>query len=197
MPTTGLVLAAGGSTRLGRPKQLLPVGDGTLLDATLAAVRRCGLDQVVVAVGGGADEVVATVDLSGCVVVRNDAYGAGCSSSIVAALPLVDRAADGVVLFLGDQPLVAPETVRALVERARGEELAVCSYDDGLGHPFWLGRALFDRLATLHGDKAVWKLVDAAGPALVTLDVPGPVPIDVDTEADYRALLEQLGSAAP
>ena len=54
MSVTALVLAAGGSHRLGRPKQLLPVGDGTLLDATLSTVRRCGLDQVVVAVGGSA-----------------------------------------------------------------------------------------------------------------------------------------------
>jgi molybdenum cofactor cytidylyltransferase len=199
MSVTGLVLAAGGSRRLGRPKQLLPVGDGTLLDATLSVVRRCGLDQVVVAVGGAADAVVEVVDLSGCDVVRNDAYSTGCSSSISAALPVVDPSAAGIVLFLGDQPLVAPSTVAALVAqaKARTADLAVCSYDDGLGHPFWLGRGLFDRLATLHGDKAVWKLVDAAGDDLVTVSVEGPVPIDVDTEEDYRALLDELGSAAP
>jgi molybdenum cofactor cytidylyltransferase len=197
MSVTGLVLAAGGSRRLGRPKQLLPVGDGTLLDATLSVVRRCGLDQVVVAVGGAADAVVEAVDLSGCDVVRNDAYGTGCSSSIAAALRVVDPSAEGIVLFLGDQPLVRPSTVSALVAQARAADLAVCSYDDGLGHPFWLGRGLFDRLATLHGDKAVWKLVDAAGDDLVSVGVPGAVPVDVDTEDDYRALLDQLGSARP
>jgi molybdenum cofactor cytidylyltransferase len=197
MSITGLVLAAGGSRRLGRPKQLLPVGDGTLLDATLSVVRRCGLDQVVVAVGGAADAVVEAVDLSGCDVVRNDAYGTGCSSSIAAALRVVDPSAEGIVLFLGDQPLVRPSTVSALVAQARAADLAVCSYDDGLGHPFWLGRGLFDRLATLHGDKAVWKLVDAAGDDLVSVGVPGAVPVDVDTEDDYRALLDQLGSARP
>jgi len=137
--------------------------------------------------------VAAAVDLSGVTVVRNDSFGSGCSSSIAAALPAVEPSAEGIVLFLGDQPLVAPATVAALVDRARGADLAVCSYDDGLGHPFWLGRSLFDRLARLHGDKAVWKLVDAAGPDLVTVDVPGPVPLDVDTEDDYRALLDQLG----
>ena len=180
MSVTALVLAAGGSRRLGRPKQLLPVGDGTLLDATLSTVRRCGLDQVVVAVGGAADAVLEAVDLGGCDVVRNDAFGAGCSSSISAALPVIDPSAEGIVLFLGDQPLVQPSTVAALVAQARTAELAVCSYDDGLGHPFWLGRGLFDRLATLHGDKAVWKLVDAAGDDVVRVSVEGPVPIDVD-----------------
>ena len=193
MSVTGLVLAAGGSRRLGQPKQLLPVADRTLLDATLSVVRRCGLDQIVVALGGAADAVASVVDLAGCDVVRNDAHGTDCSSSISAALPVVDPAAEGIVLLLGDQPLVRPSTVAALVAKARTVDLAVCSYDGGLGHPFWLGRALFDRLATLHGDKALWKLVDAAGDHLVSVSVPGAVPIDVDTEEDYRALLARLG----
>jgi len=192
MSVTALVLAAGGSRRLGRPKQLLPVGEGTLLDATLATVRRCEVDQIVVALGGAADEVAAQVDLGGCTVVRNDAYGEGCSSSIAAALPAVDPDASGVVLLLGDQPLVRPATVAALVAAAGDLPLAVCRYDDGLGHPFWLGRDLFGRLASLHGDKGVWKLVDAAGDTLVTVPFAGSVPLDVDTEDDYRALLAQL-----
>jgi molybdenum cofactor cytidylyltransferase len=189
LPTdaTGLVLAAGGSSRLGRPKQLLPLGDATLLDATLSVVRSCGFGQVVVAIGGAADEVVATVDLSGVDVVRNPGFGAGCSSSIVAALPAISASSAGVVLMLGDQPEVGVDAVRAVA--AVDADLAVCRYRDGLGHPFWLGRGLFDQLAHLHGDKAVWRLVDAAGPSLVTVDVEGDVPADVDTEADYEALL--------
>ena len=119
-PVTGLVLAAGGSTRLGQPKQLLPLGAATLLDATLSVVRGCGFDQIVVAVGGAADEVVATVDLAGVDVVRNPGFGAGCSSSIVAALPAVRPDAAGVVLMLGDQPEVSPAAVRALVAGAAG-----------------------------------------------------------------------------
>lgn len=188
---TALVLAAGGSTRLGRPKQLLPLGGATLLDATLSAVRRCGFGQVVVALGGAADEVAATVDLAGVDVVRNPGFGAGCSSSIAAALPAIDPSSEGVVLMLGDQPEVSPAAVSAVA--AVDADLAVCRYDDGLGHPFWLGRALFGELANLHGDKAVWKLVDAVGPSLVTVDVGGRVPADVDTEADYEALLARWG----
>lgn len=187
---TGLVLAAGGSSRLGRPKQLLPLGDATLLDVTLSVVRRCGFGQVVVAIGRAADEVAATVDLSGLDVVRNPGFGAGCSSSIVAALPAISSP-EGIVLLLGDQPGISPEAVRAVA--AVDADLAVCRYHDGLGHPLWLGRGLFDRLANLHGDKAVWKLVDAAGDSLVTVDVDADVPADVDTEGDYQALLARWG----
>ena len=187
---TALVLAAGGSSRLGRPKQLLPLGDATLLDATLSVVRRCGFGQVVVALGGAADEVAATVDLTDVDVVRNAAFGAGCSSSIAAALPVISSS-EGFVLMLGDQPEISESAVRSVA--AVDADLAVCRYDDGLGHPFWLGRARFGELGGLHGDKAVWKLVDAAGPSLVTVEVDGSVPADVDTEADYEALLARWG----
>ena len=67
--------------------------------------------------------------------------------------------------------------------------LGVCRYADGLGHPFWLGRAVFDELRGLHGDKAVWKLMDARADEAVRADVAGTVPRDVDTWEDYQALL--------
>src|SRR5438477_5768971 len=83
---TGLVLAAGGSSRLGRPKQLLPYGDATLLDAVLDTARSCDFDQLVVALGGALDEVRAQVDLAGADIAINPDFGEGCSSSIAAAL---------------------------------------------------------------------------------------------------------------
>ena len=185
----GLVLAAGGSSRLGRPKQLLPFRGATLLDATLATARACGFDQLVVALGGAADEVQATVDLSGAEVVVNRVFGTGCSSSIAAAMAVVDPRAQALVLLLGDQPGVTTDSVRALVAGRGDAALAVCRYDDGRGHPFAFGRAVFGDLMALHGDKAVWKLLDRAGDDVVEVAVPGPVPLDVDTWEDYQAVL--------
>src|SRR5215469_6912700 len=91
---TGLVLAAGGSRRLGRPKQLLPYPGGTLLGHVVGVARDCRFDQLLVAIGGAADEVRAGVDLSGAEVIENHAYGEGCSSSIAAALGAVDPRAE-------------------------------------------------------------------------------------------------------
>jgi molybdenum cofactor cytidylyltransferase len=192
----GLVLAAGGSSRLGRPKQLLPFGDATLLDHTVATARDCGFDQLIVALGGSADDIRATVDLSGAEVVVNEGFGEGCSSSIAAAIGAVDARAEALVLLLGDQPGVTPSTVRALIAGRGDAELAVCRYDDGRGHPFAFGRAVFGELATLHGDKAVWKLLDQRGDAVREVGVPGPVPLDVDTWEDYQAVLATAGASA-
>src|ERR1700712_2116532 len=186
---TGLVLGAGGSSRLGRPKQLLPYGDRTVLDHTLATARACGLHQLVVPIGGAAAEVAERVDLSGAEVVVNYAYGSGCSSSIAAALGAGDPRGEVLALMLGDQPGVRPPTVAALLGGRGDAPLAVCRYDDGRGHPFAFGRELFGDLGRLHGDKAVWRLLDERGDAVAEVPVPGPVPLDVDTWEDYRAVL--------
>src|SRR5947207_2559922 len=100
----GLVVAAGGSRRLGQPKQLLPYRGRTLLDHTLDTARACGFDQLLCAVGGGSEDVLAAVDLRGIEIVENPHYGDGCSSSIAAALTAVDPRSDALVLLLGDQP---------------------------------------------------------------------------------------------
>jgi molybdenum cofactor cytidylyltransferase len=190
---TGLVLGAGGSRRLGRAKQTLPYGDDTLLGHVVGVARSCHFDQIIVAIGGAADEVRATVDLAGLDVVVNDAYGEGCSSSIAAALTALDPRCDLIVLMLGDQPGVGADTVAAL-RAGRGEApAAVCRYDDGRGHPLAFARSLFAELADLHGDKGVWRLLDRLGAEVVEVPIAGPIPLDVDTPEDYRALFELAG----
>jgi molybdenum cofactor cytidylyltransferase len=189
---SAVVLAAGGSTRLGQPKQLLAYRGRTLLDAALDTARECAVDQIVVALGGAAREVHDRADLTGCDVVDNVHHASGCSSSIVAALDVVDERADAVVLLLGDQPDVDPASVDALL--ALGDvPLAVCRYDDGRGHPFLFGREVFGALRELHGDKAVWKLLESGRWKVGEIERPGPVPLDVDTWADYERLVERAG----
>jgi molybdenum cofactor cytidylyltransferase len=186
-----LVLAAGGSTRLGRPKQLLPYGDGVLLESVLAVAENSGLAQVVIALGGSADEVRRTIDLTGFDIADNPDFSAGCSSSIAAAIPALHSDTEVLVLLLGDQPGVRVGTVRALIEGRGTAPIAVCRYDDGIGHPFAFDRSVLPILAGLHGDKAVWKLLEQRAEDVVEVRIPGPIPIDVDTEDDYARLLAE------
>jgi len=189
------VLGAGGSKRLGRPKQLLPYGDGTLLGHVIGVARACPFDQLMVAIGGASQDVRANVDLAGAQLVVNDAYGAGCSSSIAAALGAVDPRCEVLVLMLGDQPGVSAATVSALLAGRGGAPLAVCAYDDGRGHPLAFGREVFGELANLHGDKGVWKLLDQRADDVIEVPVAGPIPLDVDTPEDYEAVLAQAEKA--
>ena len=186
---TGVVLAAGRSRRLGQPKQILPYRDSTVLGETLRMARRCGFDQLIVTLGGAAEEVRREVSLDGAEAVVVDDPASGCAASLRVAVERVDPASAGIVLLLGDQPGVTEVTVRRLIEAGAGESIAVCRYDDGVGHPFWLARGVFGELTGLHGDKGVWKLIDSGRFDVLEVPVDGPVPLDVDTWDDYERLI--------
>lgn len=195
--TAGLVLAAGGSRRLGRPKQVLRYGDTTLLGHVLHTARACAFDQLLCVLGGSADGVRTAVDLAGVHVVENPAFGEGCSSSIAAALTSVDPRCEVLVLLLGDQPGVTAATVTALRAGRGDAPLAACAYTDGRGHPLAFGRTVFGELAALHGDRGVWRLLDRRGAEVVDVPVPGRVPRDVDTWEDYRLVIAEAAAASP
>jgi molybdenum cofactor cytidylyltransferase len=194
---TGIVLAAGGSRRLGQAKQLLPYKGLTLLDATLATARAAGFDQLLVTLGGSAGEVRDQVDLSAADVIENPEFSSGCGSSVRTAISRVDARADGVVLMLGDQPDVSAVTVRNLVAASASSPIGICRYREDLGHPFWFSRAVFGDLRGLHGDKAVWKLLHSGHYKVTELAIDADVPIDVDTWDDYHALLALHGLSDP
>ncbi|MBV9050090.1 MAG: nucleotidyltransferase family protein [Solirubrobacterales bacterium] len=184
-PVTGLVLAAGGSKRLGRPKQLLPFGSSTMLEHVLATARSCRFQQLLCVVGG-TDAVRGTVELAGVQVVENPQFGEGCASSIAAALSVVDPRSELLVLMLGDQPGVSAEIVATLLAGRGAAPLAACAYADGRGHPLVFTRSMFGELASLHGDKGVWKLLDRHAGEVVDVPIEGSIPRDVDTWEDYQ-----------
>lgn len=193
----GLVLAAGGSSRLGRPKQLLPYGSGTLLGHVLQTARACRFEQLLCVIGGGASDVRQRVDFDGVKLVENVSYESGCSSSIAAAVEAIDARCDVLVLMLGDQPGVESSTVAKLLTSRGDAPLAACAYADGRGHPLAFSRQVFGELASLHGDKAVWKLLDRYADSVVDVPVQGRIPRDVDTWEDYEAVLAQPGARSP
>jgi molybdenum cofactor cytidylyltransferase len=192
----GVVLGAGASRRLGRPKQSLPFGDTTLLGWVLRDVEASGLDEIVLVLGGAADAALAGLAPARARAVRNDRYGQGCASSLLAGLDAAGDA-DAVMLVLGDMPGVGPEVidaVRADWERHR-PWAAVTGYRGRPGHPLVFSAAAFDDLRALHGDKAVWKLLDAHPERFRHIPVDADLPRDVDTWDDYAAAGRALGVA--
>jgi molybdenum cofactor cytidylyltransferase len=198
VPVSVVVLAAGSSRRLGRPKQTLALGTTTVLGATLDQVRGAPVDQRVVTLGGASAEVRATVDLDGFDVVEVPDHGQGCSASVSAAVDIVDPSAAGLVLVLGDQPHIDPDAIAVVAAHGADQpdspDAVITRYDDGPGHPLWLSRRCFDDLRSLQGDKAVWKLLESGTIDVHELARPGhTVPLDVDTWDDYRAVCRAAG----
>lgn len=192
----GIVLGAGASRRLGRPKQTLPFGDTTLLGRVVRDAEASSLDRVVLVVGGAAEDALAAIAPGRAEPVRNDAYGTGCASSLLAGLDAVG-AADAVMLLLGDMPGVDAgviDRVRADWERHR-PWASVAEYRGVPGHPLVFSSGAFPRLRALHGDKAVWRILDAEPQRFRRVPVDRPLPPDVDTWDDYRAALDAAGLA--
>lgn len=193
----GIVLGAGSSSRLGHPKQTLPLGDTTVLGWVMRDVEASSLERVVLVVGGAADEALAGLRLGRAEVARNDAYGTGCASSLLAGLDAAGPC-EAIMLLLGDMPGVDSaviEAVRADFERERPWG-AVSRYQDGLGHPFAFAAEAFPTLRTLHGDKAVWKLLERLPHRVGKLAVDRPRPRDIDTWEDYRRVAATVGRTA-
>jgi molybdenum cofactor cytidylyltransferase len=190
----GVMLGAGSSTRLGRPKQTLRLGDTTVLGRSVREAEASSLDRVIIVLGGGGDDVATALVTDRATTVHNDAYGTGCASSLLAGLDAAGEA-DAIVMLLGDMPGVDRDVVDTVVAEwhERPTWAAVTQYGDGLGHPFVFSAAAFDALRGLHGDKAVWKIVDAEAEDRVRrIRVARPLPLDIDTWDDYLAVCHQL-----
>jgi molybdenum cofactor cytidylyltransferase len=192
----GVVLGAGSSTRLGRPKQTLPFGDRTLLAHVVGDIEASGLDRVVLVLGGASAEVAASLPHTNrAEIVRNDGYGTGCASSLLAGLDAAGDC-DAIVMLLGDMPGVTPAVIDSVVARWRQLPTwaAVTEYRDGIGHPFVFSAEAFSTLRTLHGDKAVWKIVDREPESRVArIPVDADRPVDVDTWDDYLTVCAVFG----
>jgi molybdenum cofactor cytidylyltransferase len=189
----GIVLGAGSSRRLGRPKQTLPFGDTTLLGWVLRDVEGSTLERVILVVGGAADAALAAVTPTRAEVAYNEAYGSGCASSLLAGLDAAGPV-DAVVLILGDMPGVDAgliDLIRNDWERHR-PWASVTDYEGTPGHPMVFSAAAFPELRALHGDKAVWKLLDTGPERFRQVPAGRALPLDVDTWEDYEAARRAL-----
>jgi molybdenum cofactor cytidylyltransferase len=197
--SSGLVLAAGSSQRMGRPKQLLPVGGRPLLGIVVSQVCASRLDEVVVVLGGHADEVAAAVDLGRARSVVNAEYACGMSSSLKAGIAAMGDDVERVVVVLGDQPDVSSSLIDDLLELQETSGLPAASLSvDGLLHPpVVLARSLWSGLEELQGDVGCRALIRGSPELVAALPVHGRTghPIDIDTLDDYRRLVGDSADA--
>jgi CTP:molybdopterin cytidylyltransferase MocA len=195
----GLVLAAGASTRMGRPKQLAELDGRPLLEHVLRALEDAPVDGVVVALGANAAEVRARVDLGRAVplVVEDWAEGMGhVLASALAAEPA--RGHRATVVLLGDQPLVSGRAVARLVEawRSGAGPVVTAAYGGRPGHPKLFDHRLLPELLRLSGDAGARDLL-AANPGWVHQVEVGDLgsDADVDVEDDLRRVGRLLAAA--
>jgi molybdenum cofactor cytidylyltransferase len=188
---TGVILAAGFSRRLGRPKQLLPVDGKPLLQFAIDAALAADLAEVILVLGVAAPEILEQVDLGRSQVVVNERAIGGQSSSIVAGMAAAHANRSGTLLMIGDQPdLMSDDLNRVLAAFDGGaESLVAASWQGAIRSPVVFGRAYDDQLRALTGDRGARPLMMTHRDRIVQAMLDRPVPPDIDTEEDYQLFL--------
>ncbi len=187
----GIVLAAGSSSRMGRPKQQLPLRGKTLLECVVDSSLAAPLYKVVVVLGHHAEEIRPLLTGRDVDVVLNADYASGQSSSIRAGLDAVRNEVDAVLFLLGDQPLVTAQTIRALLDAYQKHPgpIVLPLFEGRRGNPVLFDRQTFSRIDSLTGDTGARVLFQEYAGEIVEVPLLDPsIHFDIDTEQDYRIL---------
>jgi molybdenum cofactor cytidylyltransferase len=195
-----IVLAAGGSSRMGADKLLVDVGGASLLRRAVRSAVDAGVGPVVVVLGAGGERARAELDGHACALVLDPALTArGMNASLAAGVAALPAGVEGAVVLLADMPLVGPEAVRAVVarHRATGAPIVATRYGDALAPPVLYARALLAELAGGgDGDGIGRALLRRHHDRVETVEAPPDALADVDEPADLarvRARLEVTG----
>lgn len=185
---TAVVLAAGASTRMGRPKQLLELDGKPMLQhaVDLAAAR---FEEVVLVLGHEADAIEEALEVPPEVrVVRNPDYESGQASSVKVGIAAVQPESEAAAVFLGDQPGMSGPLVEEVIEAFRNSPASVVrpGTRDAPGHPVLVRREAFRQWSGLTGDEGARGLM--RGQAVHFVATSTPLPDDVDTPEDYKRL---------
>lgn len=193
-----IVLAAGGSTRMGAPKQLLRLAGESLVRRAVrtALASRCA--AVFVVVGAHADAIAREIDDLSCTRVDNPNWHDGIGSSIsagVTAVNITQPPFDAVLITLTDQPYVTAALLDRLLAAGATAPvgLVACEYAGTTGVPALFARRHFDALRALTGDRGGKGLLAAPGDAVVRIPFPDAA-IDLDTRDDYRRFTRRLAT---
>jgi len=195
---SGVVLAAGASIRMGRPKQLLDVAGRPLLQHVVDAALASSLDEVIVVLGSCADEIEAALRLDGRArAVVNPDFAAGQITSLRCGVAAASAEACAVAILLGDQPTLRSEAIDAAIAAflASGARAARPVYSDAggrPGHPVLLAREIFHELEPLRGDQGARALFSPRRPGVIELPVAGEPPPDIDTPEDFARIAASL-----
>ena len=191
---SAVILAAGTSARMGRPKQLLPLGGTTVLARAIENVRAAGLVEIVLVLGASAEAIRRQLPqsvLDGLKVVVNQAYAQGMASSLREGLSALDPQSAAALIILGDQPLVRPQTLHQIIAgyHRSGAQIVIPSHQGKRGNPVLLNRSVFPEVMALEGDTGCRAIFANHLDAILKVEVEDPgILLDIDNQDDYDRL---------
>ncbi len=183
-----VILAAGASVRLGRPKQLLEIDGQPLVARAAGAALTAGASPVVVVLGANAEQIRPVLNGLKVVVALNPAWSEGMASSMrtgLQALGAVDPSIDAVLLTVCDQPAFSADVIQRLLGalQTSGRGIAAARYAGRNGVPALFRREHFFALVTLKGDQGARALLNGHPAGVAPVDLP-ELALDLDTPDD-------------
>jgi Uncharacterized MobA-related protein len=190
-----VILAAGESSRLGRPKQLIEFRGKTLVRRVVDAADEAGCSPIAVVIGSDGKKVAQELEQTSAAIVENEKWRNGIGTSIRTGMQrLVERGPhlDAVILLVSDQPLVETELIKQVIARygETGKTIIASSYSTTLGVPALFDRCHFEELLTLPDDSGAKSIILSKRARVVEFPFPQGN-IDIDTLADYERLVAQ------
>lgn len=187
---SAILLAAGAAKRMGKLKQLMPLGNSTIVEQSIDNLLNSRVSEVIVVLGYRAEEMTKAIANRPVKIVVNPIYHQGMGTSIVTGLSLVDKRAEAVMLALADQPFIDGKTINRLIEEFfnRNKGIAIPVHKGRRGHPIIFSMKYKGELLDSRGDIGGRQIIREHPNDIleVTVDTPS-INIDIDSMDDYHS----------
>jgi molybdenum cofactor cytidylyltransferase len=195
MSKTGIIiLAAGNSSRMGEPKQLMTFKNKTFLQHIIGEAKNANLEPVICVTGYQSDLITKNITGMGVSIVYNELWREGMGSGISAGIKQVLLSdVDSVILAVSDQPHVSSDlfqSMRALKDQS-GKGIVASSYAGTLGTPVLFGKEYYDQLKSLSGNQGAKNIVKLNMPDVCSIGFEKGA-VDIDTKEDYEKLISEI-----
>lgn len=184
-----IILAAGQSKRMGKPKPLLRFNDTTFLGQIISVLKLSDVDKITVVLGAEAETIRKSVDLSGTNIVINKDYQKGQLSSLIAGIKQTPQEVEAILLCLVDNPFITEEVVNKIVQtfKETNNPIIVPVFEKERGHPALFSKSLFNDLLNAPEEKGARHVLYSNEDKVLELEVSEHgIRIGIDTQEDYK-----------
>lgn len=192
MKTAILILAAGSSSRMGKPKQLLTFKNTTLLGNAIEQAKNSKADSVFCVLGANVDIIQESISNYKIQTIFNPNFKDGLSSSIVSGIHQLKNNFEKILIILADQPYITSENLNQLLKASEENtsKIIAAAYDDKAGVPAVFPKNYFQQLLNLQGDKGAKFFLEKHSSEIIKMKITNLV--DIDTSEDYKNLINNV-----